>query len=119
MKTHNIAGMDSSDGLADAIIQICEMSNVGAEIEQSKIPMIAELSKWTSQEEALQWVLYGGEDFELVLCLPEEIAFKLLRKLGKDTHIIGRIIKKRSVTLLTENSKHLSLKTSEGFQHFS
>ena len=58
MKTHNIAGMDSSDGLADAIIQICEMSNVGAEIEQSKIPMIAELSKWTSQEEALQWVLY-------------------------------------------------------------
>ncbi|KFF42012.1 MAG: thiamine-phosphate kinase [Candidatus Atelocyanobacterium thalassa isolate SIO64986] len=119
MKTHKVAGMDSSDGLADAIIQICEMSGVGAEIEQSKIPMIDKLSKYISREEALEWVLYGGEDFELVLCLPEEIAFKLLHKLGKDAHIIGRIIKEKSITLLKENSECLFLKTSGGFQHFS
>ena len=118
MKTHKIAGMDSSDGLADAIIKICQMSNVGAEIEQSKIPMIAKLSKWIPKEEALRWVLYGGEDFELVLCLPQEIALKLLPQLGENAHIIGKITQKKSVTLLNDNSEDLPLDLSKGFQHF-
>jgi thiamine-monophosphate kinase len=60
--------MDSSDGLADALVQICQASSVGAKIERSHIPIPPALNNW-SPPQALDWALYGGEDFELVLCL--------------------------------------------------
>ncbi|MBV9388000.1 MAG: thiamine-phosphate kinase, partial [Chroococcidiopsidaceae cyanobacterium CP_BM_ER_R8_30] len=63
-----IAGMDSSDGLADAILQLCQASDVGARIERCQISIPEALNSWVSSEQALEWVLYGGEDFELVLC---------------------------------------------------
>lgn len=40
-----ITGMDSSDGLADAIIQICQMSNVGATINRQKLPIPLAIKK--------------------------------------------------------------------------
>ncbi|MGB2924302.1 MAG: thiamine-phosphate kinase, partial [Limnothrix sp.] len=67
----NFAGMDSSDGLADAVLQICEMSQVGAVIYESQIPISSALSRYQSSEKALEWSLYGGEDFQLVLALPQ------------------------------------------------
>ncbi len=65
-----IAGMDSSDGLADAILQICRASSVGAVLEARQIPLDATFHHWLTPEKALEYALYGGEDFELVLCLP-------------------------------------------------
>jgi len=63
--------MDSSDGLADAVLQLCQASNVAAKIERNNIPIPDALNRWVSPEQALEWALYGGEDFELVLCLPQ------------------------------------------------
>ena len=40
-----IAGMDSSDGLRDAIQQICQRSGVGATIERAKIEVFSGLTK--------------------------------------------------------------------------
>ena len=34
----SVAGMDSSDGLADAVVQLCHASGVGAVVERTKIP---------------------------------------------------------------------------------
>ena len=53
-----ISGMDSSDGLADAIVQICEMSGVGARIDRHQIPIPPALSNFVSVEQALEWALY-------------------------------------------------------------
>ena len=115
-----IAGMDSSDGLADAILQICNFSNVGAHIERSQIPIPPTFPHWLSPEQSIQWVLYGGEDFELVLCLPLEIAEILVAKLGKESAIIGRITKDKTVKLVdcTGNYPDVNLSLSQGFQHF-
>src|SRR4028119_362166 len=43
-----VAGMDSSDGLADAVLQICRASGVGARIERSWIPQSSVLSNLVS-----------------------------------------------------------------------
>ncbi len=40
-----IGGMDSSDGLADAIVQMCRASKVGARIERDRIPISSALKK--------------------------------------------------------------------------
>jgi thiamine-monophosphate kinase len=110
----SIAGMDSSDGLADAIVQICRCSQVGAKIEQNAIPLNSALRNFVSDEQAIEWALYGGEDFELVLCLPLEIAEVFVETIGQDAAIIGHITTETEVKL---NERLLNL--AQGYQHFS
>ncbi|QYX34209.1 thiamine-phosphate kinase [Sphaerospermopsis torques-reginae] len=116
-----IAGMDSSDGLADAVLQICRASKVGAILEASKIPLPLVFHQWLSQERSLNYALYGGEDFELVLCLPPQAASALVQKLGTGAAIIGEIIPGTEVILKHENAKipDQVLTLSQGFKHFS
>jgi thiamine-monophosphate kinase len=115
-----IAGMDSSDGLADAIVQICRASNVGAIVEAKQIPVPPAFSSWLTQEQALNYILYGGEDFELVLCLPQQAASALVQQLSQDAAIIGTITSGTNVLLRHENKKipDQVLTLSQGFQHF-
>lgn len=54
------AMMDSSDGLIDCLCQISSKSNVRIDVEYEKIP------KKTLNKD---FVLYGGEDYALVVCL--------------------------------------------------
>lgn len=116
-----VAGMDSSDGCADALVQICQASGVGAKIERSHIPVPPALNKWVSPEQALDWVLYGGEDFELVLCLPLEPANALVQQLGSGAAVIGTITANSEVMLTDQIDKNPDqvLSLSRGFQHFS
>jgi thiamine-monophosphate kinase len=79
------------------------------------------VNNWLSPERSLHYALYGGEDFELVLCLPPPAAFTLVQKLGAGTAIIGTITPDSTVILQNENEKipDQELSLSQGFQHFS
>ncbi|QLE42589.1 thiamine-phosphate kinase [Nostoc sp. C052] len=116
-----IAGMDSSDGLADAIIQICRASGVGAVLKHRQIPVPKTFNHWLPPEQALQYALYGGEDFELVLCLPQELASALVQHLGEGAAIVGKITAGSTVILHDEQKKFPDqvLNLSQGFQHFN
>ncbi len=57
---HKYAMMDSSDGLCDCLYQISEKSNVRIDVQYKKIP-----KKVKNKE----MVLFGGEDYSLVVCL--------------------------------------------------
>ncbi|OYD88063.1 thiamine-phosphate kinase [Nostoc sp. 'Peltigera membranacea cyanobiont' 213] len=116
-----IAGMDSSDGLADAIIQICRASGVGAVLERRQISMPAPFEDWLTPEQTLAYALYGGEDFELVLCLPQESALALVQHLGQGAAIVGSITSGSTVLLHDEQKKFPDqvLSLSQGFQHFA
>ena len=115
-----LAGMDSSDGLADAVIQICRCSKVGAKIDSSLITFPQDLLKLVSPQKALNWALYGGEDFELVLCLPRIKAEELLENLGSEAAIIGEIASEPKVKLVDSTQAYPPqiLTMTEGFQHF-
>jgi thiamine-monophosphate kinase len=115
-----VAGMDSSDGLADAVVQICRCSGVGANIERASIPLPPALSQLVSLEQALEWVLYGGEDFELVLCLPPEAAEALVKQLGVGAGVIGEITTGKEVWLRDSTGSYADerLTLTRGFQHF-
>lgn len=115
-----IAGMDSSDGLADAISQICRASGVGAEVDADQIPAPAPLKKWVSPETALEWALYGGEDFELVLCLPPLLGEQLVKELKNGAAIVGKITRGTEVWLRSARSNIFGqqLTFHQSFQHF-
>jgi len=115
-----IAGMDSSDGLADAILQICRASRVGATIQPQNIPISPELRGFVAAEQALEWALYGGEDFELVLCLPPQTAASFVKQLGGGAAIVGEITATPEVWLAAglEPAEPIQLRLEKGFQHF-
>ncbi|BAZ14571.1 thiamine monophosphate kinase [Calothrix sp. NIES-4071] len=114
-----VSGMDSSDGLADAILQICRASNVGALIEWQKIPIPQVFKSWLDKAQAIEYTLYGGEDFELVLCLPLYGALRLVQEIP-GTAVIGTITSNLQV-VVHDNSEKIPdqvLTLDRGFQHF-
>ncbi|MFM6195831.1 MAG: thiamine-phosphate kinase [Planktothrix sp.] len=114
-----IAGMDSSDGLADAIVQICRASQVGAHVQRNQIPLSEALQTCVNPQQAVNWALYGGEDFQLVLSLPKLLGEMLVQHLGNTAAIIGEITSSTNVLLIdTESSTVEELSLSRGFQHF-
>jgi len=121
-KQLRVGGMDSSDGLADAVVQICRASGVGASLERADMPIATPLAKTTflTPEQALEWALYGGEDFELVLALPPVIATSLVQQLGQGAAIIGEVVAGTGVQLVDRTGQYpaIALSLSQGFQHF-
>lgn len=112
------AGMDSSDGLADAIVQLCRASGVGAEVDAGAVAIDAAIARWVGSQQALEWALYGGEDFELVLCLPWEAARALVAQLGAGAAIVGEITPGEEIFLHTLQGERIALSQARGFQHF-
>jgi thiamine-monophosphate kinase len=114
-----MTGMDSSDGLADAIVQICEASGMGARLTRSSIPISPALAQMFP-DTALDSALYGGEDFELVLTLPEAIARQLVALLGNGAAIIGKISQHSNILVIDDltDDPPLCLDRQSGFQHF-
>ncbi|MEG5057662.1 thiamine-phosphate kinase [Microcoleus sp. A2-C5] len=115
-----IAGMDSSDGLADAIVQVCRASGVGAKVDRAKIPIPPILREIVSTETALDWALYGGEDFELVLFLPIAHAKLLVDRIGDGAAIVGITTESTDIWLTDRNGIYadIVLECDRGFQHF-
>ncbi len=115
-----IAGMDSSDGLADAISQICHCSGVGATIHRSNLSIFSGLTALVGEKKAWEWLLYGGEDFELVLCLQQKYAADLVKQLGDSSAIIGKITQEREVVSIGSigSKTQERLNISKGFKHF-
>ncbi|HRD41266.1 MAG TPA: thiamine-phosphate kinase [Prochlorococcaceae cyanobacterium AMR_MDS_5431] len=64
-----IAGTDSSDGLFKSIQLLAKASFCHAIVNQAELPFKADMIGLDLQDKS-QWVLHGGEDFELVLSLP-------------------------------------------------
>lgn len=110
-----VAGMDSSDGLLDAISQMCRASGVGARIDQSAISIYPGLARLTKNP--IDWVLGGGEDFELVLCLPVSTAHALVKLIGGTAAIIGRTTATLEI-LLVDDETAILLNSHSQFQHF-
>ncbi len=106
------ACMDSSDGLADAVLQLCQQSQVGAHITQLPIPQAL-----VEHPAAQDWTLYGGEDFELVFCcaLPEAQSF--VAQCPTAT-IVGQITAAPIVQLCDPRFASEVLRRDRGFQHF-
>ncbi len=78
------AMMDTSDGLADALSAIAEMSGVMLDIDYDKIPKDKSLSKIPNSKNL---VLYGGEDYGLVATTDNTKDFTIIGEVKAGTGI--------------------------------
>ena len=65
----NYAMMDTSDGLMDALLQISKSSNVLLSVDFDKIPYNKKLESFDDYKDL---IFYGGEDYQLIACVPNE-----------------------------------------------
>ena len=65
------AGMDLSDGLADGVHQLAEVSGVGAIVDADALPIEPAAREWFSRHggDVTTAVLTGGDDYELLIAV--------------------------------------------------
>lgn len=116
--SQDYAMMDTSDGLIDALYKIAQSSNVLISIDFNKIPYdknIEEVAQ-PANTDFKNWVLYGGEDYQLVACVDKENLKKL-----NNYKIIGQVKAKTDSHFVEINDGKNLIKISDlekTFKHF-
>ncbi|NEQ55728.1 MAG: thiamine-phosphate kinase, partial [Leptolyngbya sp. SIO3F4] len=98
---------------------ICTQSHIGANLLCSQLPIPSGLNNTVDSTIAQQWTLYGGEDFELVLSLPSNIAKSFIQTLPS-SQIIGHTTAESGIRLIDDvhQGPDIYLDQSLGYQHF-
>jgi thiamine-monophosphate kinase len=89
------AMMDLSDGLASDVRRICESSGVGCDVDLDLLPVEADtrqLSQSLGQDPVIL-AATGGEDYELLICAPEQTLDSLSKSVEIPLTVIGEITK--------------------------
>jgi thiamine-monophosphate kinase len=85
------AALDISDGLAGDLGHILAASGVGAEIDLRALPGSAHFNGLAPSAERTEFMLRGGDDYELCVCLPPEAVEEAQQRLDVPLTEIGRI----------------------------
>lgn len=73
VRAHASAAMDVSDGLAGDLAKLCRVSQVAADIDVARVPLSeAARAVIAADPAALESVLTGGDDFEILCTVPPE-----------------------------------------------
>ncbi|MDP0206292.1 thiamine-phosphate kinase [Glaesserella parasuis] len=114
--------IDISDGLLADLGHILERSSCGAEINVDKLPLSAPLLQTYSQEQAEQFALTGGEDYELCFTVSEENRSAMeqaVADLGIPCHCIGKITETSGRLTLLKHGSVYPQPNQIGFDHFN
>lgn len=105
------AGMDISDGLVGDLTHICEMSKVSARLIVDRVP-VSPVVKKQFAEQALEFALGGGEDYELLFTAPERIIRRVKKALDCPVTVVGEITsgKPGKVILVDDSGATVRLK---------
>lgn len=107
-----IAMMDTSDGLLDCLEQVAEQSKVKLKVNLDKLPLSLELMNCAKRAgvNPEEWILAGGEDYELVATCNEAY-------LNVDWVIIGEVLEGHGIEVINEK-KLLNVDALKSFDHF-
>lgn len=111
--------IDISDGLSSDLMHLCESSKVGAKIYADKLPFHKNLKSISDDfDEQLNFVLNGGEDFELLFTVnpKKKIHLEKLIKNGRISYI-GEVTQNAEIIELVRGNK-VEILEPKGYQHF-
>lgn len=114
------SSIDSSDGLAESLYQLCDVNQIGIVLE--RVPIAQEAIEYAEYNgiEPLELALYGGEEYEIVFTVRrsslDEVLDRLL-SIGCRAEVIGTVIKERGLFLKVEDQ--VQPIERRGWEHYS
>ncbi len=117
------AMIDVSDGLARDLMHILARSAVGARVELEKLPKHEELARLEAETGAdvLQYMLAGGDDYELLMTVAPENMVELLTLAGAQgwtVYEIGEVLDEVQGLQFVDGQGVVRDLQSAGYQHF-
>jgi thiamine-monophosphate kinase len=115
------AAIDVSDGLVQDLGWLLSASSVGADVDAFRIPLDADVQRaFRRRPDALRAALAGGEDYELLMAVPEGRAAAFERACARADEAvtpIGRLVKQKGLRLWDAAGRPVRPPVS-GFDHF-
>ncbi len=113
------ASMDSSDGLAWTLHELARLSNVGFQLDE--VPVAPEVKRFAELNslDASELVLYGGEEYELVVTVKPEkwdVAAAAVEAVGGKLLSIGKVTEEKQIVLRIDDK--LVPIEPRGWEHF-
>ncbi|MGE5702484.1 MAG: thiamine-phosphate kinase [Clostridia bacterium] len=124
---HRVSGRgalnDVSDGLASELWEIAEASSVAIRVDEQRIPVCPTACTYgrTVGKDALDWALYGGEDYQLVGTVAraeEDQLVQLFNEQGLPLSIIGEVAAGEPQVSIRSADGMVPL-SKGGYNHFS
>jgi thiamine-monophosphate kinase len=114
------AAMDLSDGLVGDLPKLAQASGLGARVSVERLPLSAAMRATVSAQQALDWALAGGDDYELLFAVPAN-RFAELKAAADRLNLLLTAIGELSVgagVTWSRNGKEFVPSVS-GFDHFA
>lgn len=111
---------DISDGIASEANEIASASAVGLILYADRLPLSEELVRFaaTAGRDPVDYALYGGEDYQLLLTMPADAAESFIRsQAGSCCTVIGEVSSCKSVVLVSKDGS-TKLLEPRGYNHF-
>jgi thiamine-monophosphate kinase len=115
------AMLDVSDGLLGDLDHILELSGVGAEVDETALPLAPLIAACGDPARAFQACTAGGDDYELLFAAPAERRADLLAlsaRLKLPLHCIGRLTRQAGRLQLRHANGQLDDLAVRGYDHF-
>jgi thiamine-monophosphate kinase len=111
--------IDISDGLAQDLGHVCELSGLGAVVHAVRLPVSDHLRR-AFPNEATALAAAGGEDYELLLTGPAETLEELRRQVSVPLTIIGEMVAETThrPRFLDSRGREMAL-AEAGWDHFA
>ncbi len=116
---YRIALNDISDGLASEANEIAEASNVQLILDEECLPSIEAFASY-DKEQVLEWMLYGGEDFQLIGTVSEVDWHSLQKRFeehDQPLYKIGTVCEGPAQVMLKKGEELLPI-GKRGYNHF-
>lgn len=122
LRSFSRCAIDISDGLLADLNHILESSQVGAEIYLEHLPLSTPLLNRNNREQAEQFALTGGEDYELCFTVADDKRAEMeqvLHSQGMKVTCIGKIVAVKNGMQLFKYGQPVAFPTQIGFDHFN
>ncbi|MEJ0084741.1 MAG: thiamine-phosphate kinase [Pseudomonadota bacterium] len=114
------ACIDVSDGLGGDLEKLCAASGCGAEVDAAALPVSESLLGAVGRESAREYALTGGDDYELLFCVPlarlGAMTTAIAQGLGPVTRI-GSLVSGNGVRVFRRGA--VTQFSGAGFDHFA
>jgi len=116
--------MDCSDGLVNDLLHLTRNGTLGVELVEADLPLDSDTIAMASslQQKPLDWALWGGEDYELLLAFPKEKKDELkyiFESADLDLFLIGQFNDSGKITLKNPQGETADIQDFKGWSHFT